>query len=217
MGRRKLTEEEKLQREEAKKAKKIAERQAKIDAREAEWKARQAVWAKQAEESREVILSQMEETFKDRFIKSVEYVKEHCQSNAFFSDIINKWMRFGKLSEKQMQVLVECVERDRKKVTINEVAVGWFARGDKAQLKNLHVVSIKEVVVEQGTWHEGTTTAITLKNKAGIFFKVKSNRKTLIEQMESIKKNDGMVNIVALVNGVYGDTVHLSAKGIKVS
>lgn len=208
MARPKMTEEQKLQRKLEKKAEKQAQR-------EAEWKARQAVWAQQAAESREKIITTLDPQFKARFDKALDYAEK--SSNDFFKDIANKWQRFGNLSMKQMEVLVNGVERDLRKVAVSEVIDEWYVVGEKSEIRKLEVRKVEEVVVGEG-YFAGVTTKISMKNKAGIFFSVKTNADKLIAVFKEALEKSLTVNLNAKVKWHFedSDTVILTSRGMKV-
>lgn len=114
MARTKLTEQEKLERKIAKKAELKAKREAE---RQARWDAQRAEWDRQAAESREQILQDLTQEFRGQFEKALEQAAK--SSNGFLNDLYNKWMRYGKLSEKQMSTLVSSCERDKKRAIVS--------------------------------------------------------------------------------------------------
>ena len=209
MARTKLTDEEKLQRKLAKKAEKQA-------LRDAEWKARQEVWAAQAKASRETQLAAMEPSRRQRFEKAVAYAAK--SSNEFFKDLANKWERFGNMSDKQIDVLVNAVERDQKKEAISEVIEDWYEVDSKIETPALTIQNIKEVPVEMGYGLSGYTTKITMKHSSGIFFTVKTNAGKLIGAFNEANEQNKMVKLNAKVKWHFkdSDTVILTSRGMKV-
>ena len=141
MARPKMSEEQKLQRQLEKKAAKQAQR-------EAEWKARQAVWAQQAAESREKIIATLDPKFVAKLEKAIAYAEK--SDNDFFKDIANKWQRYGNLSVKQMEVLINGIERDIRKVAVSEVIDEWYVVGEKSAIRKLEVRKVEEVPVDMG-------------------------------------------------------------------
>jgi hypothetical protein len=208
MARPKMTEEQKMERKLAKKAEKQAQR-------EAEWKARQAVWAQQAAESREKVIATLDPEFKSKFEKAVAYAEK--SNNEFFKDIANKWQRFGNLSLKQMQVLVNGTERDIRKAAVSEVIDEWYVVGEKSEIRKLEIRKVEEVVVGEG-YFAGVTTKISMKNKAGIFFSVKTNAAKLIDVFKEALEKGLTVNLNAKVKWHFedSDTVILTSRGMKV-
>jgi hypothetical protein len=208
MARPKMTEEQKMERQLAKKAEKQAQR-------EAEWKARQAVWAQQAAESREKVIATLDPEFKSKFEKAVAYAEK--SNNEFFKDIANKWQRFGNLSLKQMQVLVNGTERDMRKVAVSEVIDEWYVVGEKSEIRKLEIRKVEEVAVGEG-YFAGVTTKISMKNKAGIFFSVKTNAAKLIDVFKEALEKGLTVNLNAKVKWHFedSDTVILTSRGMKV-
>jgi len=207
MARPKMTEEQKMERKLAKKAEKQAQR-------EAEWKARQAVWAQQAAESREKILATLEPEFKAKFEKALAFAVN--SKNDFFLDIANKWQRFGNLSQKQMEVLINGTERDMRKAAVAEVIDEWYVVGEKSEIRKLEVRKVEEVVVGEG-YFAGVTTKISMKNKAGIFFTVKTNAAKFIDLFTEALEKGLTVNLNAKVKWHFedSDTVILSSRGMK--
>ena len=208
MARTKMTEEQKMERKLAKKAEKQAQR-------DAEWKARQAVWAQQAAESREKVIATLEPEFKAKFEKALAYAEK--SNNDFFKDIANKWQRFGNLSLKQMQVLVNGTERDIRKAAVSEVIDEWYVVGEKSEIRKLEIRKVEEVTVGEG-YFAGVTTKISMKNKAGIFFSVKTNAEKLINVFKEALENGLTVNLNAKVKWHFedSDTVILTSRGMKV-
>ena len=208
MARPKMTEEQKMERKLAKKAEKQAQR-------EAEWKARQAVWAQQAAESREKVIATLDPEFKAKFEKAVAYAEK--SNNEFFRDIANKWQRFGNLSLKQMQVLVNGTERDIRKAAVSEVIDEWYVVGEKSEIRKLEIRKVEEVVVGEG-YFACVTTKISMKNKAGIFFSVKTNAVKLIDVFKEALEKGLTVNLNAKVKWHFedSDTVILTSRGMKV-
>ena len=209
MARVKMTEEQKAQRKLEKKAEKHA-------LREAEWNAKKAEWARQAEESREVRLAELEASLRIRFEKAVAYAVR--SSNDFFKDLANKWERFGNLSDKQIDVLVNAVERDQKKEVISEVIEDWYEVDSKIDTPSLTIQSIKEVPVEMAYGLSGYTTKITMKHNSGIFFTVKTNAAKLIDAFNEANEHNKMVKLNAKVKWHFkdSDTVILTSRGMKV-
>jgi hypothetical protein len=208
MARPKMTEEQKMERKLAKKAEKQAQR-------DAEWNARQAVWAQQAAESREKVIATLDPEFKSKFEKAVAYAEK--SNNEFFKDIANKWQRFGNLSLKQMQVLVNGTERDIRKAAVSEVIDEWYVVGEKSEIRKLEIRKVEEVVVGEG-YFAGVTTKISMKNKAGIFFSVKTNAAKLIDVFKEALEKGLTVNLNAKVKWHFedSDTVILTSRGMKV-
>ena len=208
MARPKMTEEQKMERKLAKKAEKQAQR-------EAEWKARQAVWAQQAAESREKVIATLEPEFKAKFEKAIDHAEK--SNNEFFKDIANKWQRFGNLSLKQMEVLVNGIERDIRKAAVSEVIDEWYIVGEKSEIRKLEIRKIEDVTVGEG-YFAGVTTKISMKNKAGIFFTVKTNADKLIAIFTEALEKSLTVNLNAKVKWHFenSDTVILTSRGMKV-
>ncbi len=206
MARQKMTEEQKAQRKLEKKAEKQA-------LRDAEWNAKKAEWARQAEESRLSILETLDPSFREKFEKAYQYAS--TSANEFFRDIANKWLKYGKLSEKQMRVLIDATARDMKKVAVAEVIEDWFEVGKRAEIK-VDVLKIEQVAVEDG--YGGTTTKISMKNRAGIFFTVKTNASKLINAFSEIMEKGIQANLSATVKWHFqdSDTVILTSRGMKV-
>lgn len=207
MARQKMTEEQKQQRNLEKKAAKQAQR-------EAEWKARQAVWAQQAAESREKIIATLEPQFVAKLEKAIAYAEK--SNNDFFKDIANKWQRFGNLSIKQMEVLINGTERDIRKIAVAEVIDEWYVVGEKSEIRKLEVRKVEEVQVDMG-YNIGYTTKISMKNKAGIFFSVKTNAGKLIDIFKEALEKGLTVNLNAKVKWHFedSDTVILTSRGMK--
>lgn len=207
MARQKMTEEQKQQRNLEKKAAKQAQR-------EAEWKARQAVWAQQAAESREKIITTLEPQFVAKLEKAIAYAEK--SNNDFFKDIANKWQRYGNLSIKQMEVLINGTERDIRKIAIAEVIDEWYVVGEKSEIRKLEVRKVEEVSVGEG-YFAGVTTKISMKNKAGIFFSVKTNAGKLIDIFKEALEKGLTVNLNAKVKWHFedSDTVILTSRGMK--
>ena len=207
MARQKMTEEQKQQRNLEKKAAKQAQR-------EAEWKARQAVWAQQAAESREKIIATLDPQFVTKLEKAIAYAEK--SNNDFFKDIANKWQRFGNLSVKQMEVLINGTERDIRKVAVSEVIDEWYVVGEKSDIRKLEVRKVEEVQVDMG-YNVGYTTKISMKNKAGIFFSVKTNAGKLIDIFKEALEKGLTVNLNAKVKWHFedSDTVILTSRGMK--
>ena len=208
MARAKMTEEQKQQRNLEKKAAKQAQR-------EAEWKARQAAWAQQAAESREKIIATLDPQFVAKLEKAIAYAEK--SNNDFFKDIANKWQRFGNLSVKQMEVLINGTERDIRKVAVSEVIDEWYVVGEKSEIRKLEIRKVEEVVVGEG-YFAGVTTKISMKNKAGIFFTVKTNADKLIAIFTEALEKSLTVNLNAKVKWHFedSDTVILTSRGMKV-
>ena len=207
MARQKMTEEQKQQRNLEKKAAKQAQR-------EAEWKARQEVWAQQAAESREKIIATLDPQFVAKLEKAIAYAEK--SNNDFFKDIANKWQRFGNLSVKQMEVLINGTERDIRKVAVSEVIDEWYVVGEKSDIRKLEVRKVEEVPVDMG-YNVGYTTKISMKNKAGIFFSVKTNAGKLIDIFKEALEKGLTVNLNAKVKWHFedSDTVILTSRGMK--
>ena len=207
MARAKMTEEQKQQRNLEKKAAKQAQR-------EAEWKARQAAWAQQAAESREKIIATLDPQFVAKLEKAIAYAEK--SNNDFFKDIANKWQRFGNLSVKQMEVLINGTERDIRKVAVSEVIDEWYVVGEKSEIRKLEIRKVEEVVVGEG-YFAGVTTKISMKNKAGIFFTVKTNAAKFIDLFTEALEKGLTVNLNAKVKWHFedSDTVILTSRGMK--
>ena len=206
MARTKMTEEQKAQRKLEKKAEKQA-------LRDAEWNAKKAEWARQAEESRTQILESFDPIFRAKFEKAYEYAIN--SSNDFFKDVAGKWLKYGKLSEKQMQVLIDATARDMKKAAVAEVIEDWFEVGKRAEIK-VDVLKIEQVAVEEV--YAGVTTKISMKNRSGIFFTVKTNAAKLISIFSESLEKGIQANLSATVKWHFqdSDTVILTSRGMKV-
>lgn len=208
MARQKMTEEQKAQRKLDKKAEKQA-------LRDAEWAAKKAVWAQQAADSRAKILETLEPSFKARLDKALEYSAK--SNNDFFKDIANKWWQYGNLSAKQMQVLIDSTERDAKKYAIAEVIEEWYVVGEKSQITKLNVKNVQDVVTSDGFGNNGITTKITLQNRAGIFFTLKTNAGKWIKFFSDALEAQQQVNLNATIKWHFkdSDTVILTSRGLK--
>ena len=207
MARQKMTEEQKMERKLAKKAEKQAQR-------EAEWKARQEVWAKEAANSREIILASLDSEFKAKFENALSFAV--TSNNNFLKDIANKWQRFGNLSMKQMEVFINSATRDKRKIVVSEVIDEWYIVGEQSEIRKLEVKKIEEVYTGEG-YFAGVTTKISFKNKAGIFFTVKTNAAKFIKLFTEALEKDKTVNLIAKVKWHFedSDTVILSSRGMK--
>jgi hypothetical protein len=158
----------------------------------------------------------MEPSRRQRFEKAVAYATK--SSNEFFKDLANKWERFGNMSDKQIEVLINAVERDQKKEAISEVIEDWYEVDSKIETPALTIQSIKEVAVEMGYGMSGSTTKITMKHSSGIFFTVKTNAAKLIDVFTEANEQNKMVKLNAKVKWHFkdSDTVILTSRGMKV-
>ncbi len=213
MARPKLTEEQKKERDAQRKIERKAAKEAE---RQAKWDAQRAIWDAQSQESRECILATLQPEFKARFLKVVDAVNAKTTTNPFIADVVAKWNRFGKLSEKQMNMIIESYERDRQRVAVAETIEEFFVVGEKTSVKNLEVVSIKEVEVDGA--FSGWTTKIQLKNRSGIFFSIKTNSEKIINLFKDAQEAHRKVNVQATIKWHFtdSDTVILTSRGLKV-
>lgn len=212
MARTKLTEQEKLERKIAKKAEAKAKREAE---RQARWDAQRAVWDQQAAESREKILQGLDTEFRGKFEKALEQAAK--SANEFLRDLHSKWMRYGNLSEKQMSVMINSCERDKKRAVVAEVIEDWFKVGEKAELSNLTVIKVEKIRQDMN-YGSDYVTRVTMKNRPGVFFTVKTNAGRLIDVFQEALDNQQQVKVVATVKWHYqdSDTVILTSRGLKV-
>jgi hypothetical protein len=213
MARPKLTEEQKKERDAQRKIERKAAKEAE---RKAKWDAQRAIWDAQAQESRDRILATLPEEFKARFLKVVEAVNTQKTTNSFIVDVVAKWNRFGNLSEKQMNMIIESYERDRQRVSVAETIEEFFVVGEKTLFKNLEIISVKTVPVE-GVFN-GWTTKIQLKNRSGIFFSIKTNAEKFINLFKDALEAHRKVNVNATIKWHFpdSDTVILTSRGLKV-
>lgn len=203
MPRPKLTDEQKLQNKLAKKA--------------AAYAKQQEIYAEVAKASREKVLASLDNELKQKFESSLKFA-ENC-NNSFAKDIAGKWQQYGTLSEKQINALVSCVERDKKKKVVTQVIDNFFVVGKSFSLKNLEVNKIQEAeVFDNYNQRIGFINKITLKNKSGIFFTVKTNAVRLVKAFTSAIDHSHLVTIDATVKWHYenSDTVILTPRGMKV-
>lgn len=208
MGRPKLTDEQKLQR-------KVEQQVVKVALREAKWKDRQTVQAQQAQESRDKILGEMDATRREQFEVALQYAAS--TANAFFRDIALSWQKYGNLSVNQIDIFIAGTKRDAHRVIAAEIIDDWYVVGEVINAKNLDVLDICQVHVETPYGH-GFVTRIKMKNKAGIFFTVKTNAAKLINLFDSALENKKQVTVKAIIKWHFpdSDTIILTSRGMKV-
>lgn len=210
MARIKMTEEQKKQRDAERKAAKIA-------AREAEWAARKAGWAAEAEASRVKILEGLDVGFKSKFEKALKFAE--ASDNVFMKDIAYKWQKYGNLSQKQLEVLVNAVEREQKKEVISEVIEDMFTIGEKTEVPDITVRKmVEEEVFDDWCRSAGMITKISMAHQSGVNFMVKTSSAKLIDTFEAVINEGRKIKINATVKWHFKDSdlVILSARGLKV-
>lgn len=208
MARPRLTDEEKALRAQQRKQEKIA-------AREAAFKAKQEEWARQAEASRNQILSEMDTDKRDQFLEALNEAPE--VNSAFVRDVVHKWQQFGKLTLKQIDSFISAIEREQNREIIAETIENFLTVGSKisAQL-SITYVALEHAIVSPYVTH--IFTRVRLSSKCGVRYSFKTNNKKLVDIFNKAFDEKRDVKVQATIKYIFdgSDVVALTARGMKV-
>lgn len=203
----KLTEEEKKQRALARKEEKRL--------------AKQAAYNLRVEEQREHTMSLMSEKQQKVFLKNFQNWLDHkdvAKYSPFECSIFSQYNIYGKLSEKQIEVLFQRLDAVNK-LKFEQEFFDDFKANENVSVK-LKFLSLSEEFEQYRTYY-GTnisTTVVRLVNDVNQHFKIKTNSSKIINLFNNEQKINKWFNISANVKYVSDNKqyVNLSSKGIKI-